>query len=455
MEVRIAPKKSPAMPPPTTVEEFLTLLRKSNVMDEARLTAYLDQVRSKGGMPTEPKPLAKLLVRDALLTYFQAEQLMLGRWRGFTIGKYRLLERLGFGGMGVVYLGEHFIMRRRVAIKVLPLSLAEDPWFLQQFHREAQLVAALDHPNIVRAHDIDTEGKLHYLVMEYVDGSSFHEIVTQHGPMDVVRAAHYIRQAAEGLQHAYEIGMVHRDIKPANILLSRQGVVKILDMGLACFSRNNRPEWANGSNDDRRMVGTDDYLAPEQIVNSDDVDIRADIYSLGATFYFLLTGKPPFHEAAHESHKLIWHLTRRPKPIRSLRADVPEGLEAVIDKMLAKNPWDRCAFPMGVSEALAPWTTEPIAPPPVAEMPCLSPALRPPPTADGKPSSATRFSTGGRSWVLCGPTPGTVPSSSILSQPGRTQAQQTTTSTQVNPPGPTPAPASPAPVAGNKPVKAS
>src|SRR5262249_34652854 len=157
--------------------------------------------------------------------------------------------------------------------------------------------------------------------------SSLQEIVDKHGPMTPLRAAHYIRQAAFGLQHAFEVGLIHRDIKPGNLLLDRQGLVKILDMGLVRFFRENEKKKAKA---DKRMVGTTDYLAPEQVVDSDEVDIRADIYGLGATFYFLLTGKTPFEDQAIAHQKLISHLARSPKAIRDYRSDVPGDLEALV-----------------------------------------------------------------------------------------------------------------------------
>jgi serine/threonine protein kinase len=247
---------------------------------------------------------------------------------------------------------------------------------LKRFYREAQAVAALNHPNIVRAHDVGQDDKLHFLVMEFVDGSSLQDIVSRNGPMDVTRAAHYIRQAALGLQHLHDVELVHRDIKPGNLLLNREGAIKILDLGLARFFRDQK-ELSPGKSNERAMVGTDDYLAPEQIVNSDDVDIRADIYSLGATLYFLLTGNSPFEDVTMAYQKLIRHLAQRAKPIRELRPEVPAALAAVVEKMMAKNPWERYQTPSAVVAALAPWTQGRVPPPPASEMPRLCVALQP------------------------------------------------------------------------------
>ena len=360
------------MPAPATNDEFLDLVRKSGVLDEKRLDAYLAKVAAANVIPPEPGKFAGLMVRDGILTHFQAEQFCQGKWRRFTIGRYKVLERLGAGGMGSVYLCEHKLMRRRVAVKVLPTAKADDPASLERFYREARAVAALDHPNIVRAYDIDQDDKLHFLVMEFVDGANFQEIVKRGGPMEVSRAAHYIRQAALGIQHAHEAaGIVHRDIKPGNILVDRNGIVKILDMGLARFFHDQDDILTKKY--DENVLGTADYLAPEQALDSHGVDIRADLYSLGATFYFVLTGRPPFAEGS-VAQKLIWHQTRQPKPIRSIRPDVPAELAAVLEKAMAKDPAQRYQTPIAMAEALAPWTTTPIPPPPESEMPQLSPA---------------------------------------------------------------------------------
>jgi serine/threonine protein kinase len=353
------------MATPASNAEFLDLVRKSQVAEEKRLEPYVEKLQA-GTLPAEPGKLAGLMVHEGVLTHFQAEQILMGRWRRFTIGKYKVLEKLGSGGMGLVYLCEHKLMRRRVAVKVLPTAKAKDPAALERFQREARAVAALDHPNIVHAYDIDQDAELHFLVMEYVDGSSLQDLVKKAGPLDVTRASHYMRQAALGLGHAHEKGLVHRDIKPGNILVDRSGVVKILDMGLARFFLDEDDVLTKKY--DENVLGTADYLAPEQIEDSHSVDTRADVYSLGATFYFILTGQPPFGEGTVHQ-KLAWHLSRQPKPVAEVRAGVPAGLSNLIQRMMAKKPDDRFAHLEEVAEALTPWTATTIAPPADAEMP--------------------------------------------------------------------------------------
>jgi serine/threonine protein kinase len=216
---------------------------------------------------------------------------------------------------------------------------------------------------------VDRDRNLHFLVMEYIDGPNLQEMVTQHGPLSVLRAAHYIRQAAAALQYAHEAGLVHRDIKPANLLVSRRGTVKLLDMGLARFSNQTGEVLTQG------ILGTPDYLAPEQVADSHTVDIRADIYSLGGTFYYLLTGATPFPEAT-VAKKLLWQKTREPEPICDIRPEVPRELAAVISTMMAKDRAQRYQTPEEIARALVPWTQTPIPPPAEHEMPRLSPAAR-------------------------------------------------------------------------------
>jgi serine/threonine protein kinase len=354
------------MPAPATADEFLGLARKSGLLDAAQLRAYLRR-RGEAGPPHEtPRAMADLLVSDNLVTRYQAEQLLRGKWRNFLLGgKYLVLGPLGSGGMGQVYLCEHKVMRRRVAIKVLP-DRSGEPSALQRFHREARAVAQLHHPNIVGGYDIDRDGRLHFLVMEYIDGSTLHTVVKVGGPMGPLRAAHYVSQAAAGLQHAHEAGLVHRDVKPSNLLLDRTGCVKVLDLGLARFFHEESDDLSRRHAEG--PIGTLDYMAPEQALDSHQADIRADIYGLGATYYFLLAGHSPFR-AESSLRKLICHQFERPQPIRSLRPDVPEGVAAVIDRMTAKAPAERYQTPAQVVEALAPWTRTAVPPPPPEEMP--------------------------------------------------------------------------------------
>lgn len=378
------------MPSPETREAFLEAVRKAQLITEPRLRACLQ--RGDGATPANtPRELADLLMREGTLTRYQATLLLKGSWDSFRIGPYRILERLGFGAMSNVYLCKHRATQARVAVKVLAATQAKDPVALKRFYREARATASLDHPNIVRVHDVDWDGETNFIVMDFVDGSSIQDIIKHFGAMDIQRAAHYIRQAALGLQHACEHGLVHRDIKPGNLLIDRKGEVKILDMGLARFAEEGDMEVLTQG----EVLGSPEYLAPEQALDSHKVDIRADIYALGSTFYLMLTGKPPYHEEKSVAGKLLSKETRPPKPIRSLRPEVPENLVAIVDKMMAKAPAQRYQNPLEVAEALTPWGDGPISEPPEQEMPQLSPAAQADPTTLEKgPTSKQRPSTG-------------------------------------------------------------
>src|SRR5262245_55037949 len=347
------PLRSEEMAPPATTDEFLSLVRRSGLVAEEQLNNFVGQLQSQRAFPPKAAALAERCVEAGLLYPYQAEQLMQGRHRGFTLGKYRILERIGLGGMGQVYLCEHERMRRRVAVKVLPSAALKAPGALERFEREARAAAALDHPNIVRAFDLDQEGSLHFLVMEYVDGPTLYDMVRQNGPLEIEPACEYIRQAAIGLQHAHEAALVHRDIKPSNILVDRTGVVKLLDLGLARFLDDNGDAITH-KYDDNYVLGTADYVAPEQTKDSHNVDVRADIYSLGATFYFILAGRPPFPEGT-PSEKLIAHQTKTPPSLKSLRHDVPVAVAVLIEKMMAKAPHHRFQTPIEVAKALEAW----------------------------------------------------------------------------------------------------
>ncbi len=400
------------MPSPTTIAELADLIRKSGVVEDSRLNEYLRQIQSVQPTPTDPRKCAAQMIRDGLLTQFQAENLLAGRWKRFFIGKYKVLERLGHGGMAQVFLCEHKIMKRRVAVKVLPTARAEEASSLERFHREARVVAALDHVNIVRAFDVDQDDQLHFIVMEYVDGVNLQDLVKRIGPLPPLRACHYIRQAALGLQHAFDAaGVLHRDIKPSNLLVDRQGVVKILDMGLARFFHDHEDLLTKQY--DETVLGTADYLAPEQAVDSHSVDIRADIYSLGGTFYFLLTGQPPFPQGT-VAQKLIWHQTREPKSINAYRNDVAPEIVAIVERMMAKSLDARFRWPREVAEALEPFTATPIPPPAEQEIPRLCPA------AQGVPLATSNSGRGSLPSVVIPPRPPapTVPPVAAGGMPG-------------------------------------
>ena len=357
------------MSEPNTVEDLTRLIRRSEMVDEQKLAGYLARREADGDLPVDAKAFAGELVRDGILTRFQAEQFLQGRWSGFVIGKYKLLERVGVGGMAQVFLCEHTESRERFAVKVLPPSKAEQPSALGRFFREARAATAIDHPNVVRTREINSDGAFHFIVMDYVEGPNLLEVVRKFGPLDVGRAVSYVRQVAEGLNHAFRSGIIHRDVKPGNILIDRRGQARLLDLGLARFY-NDHTDQLTIKYDDKIVLGTADYIAPEQVVNSHAVDIRADIYALGATLYFLLAGRPVF-PVGSVSQKLLWHRTKEPTPVRDVRPEVPEPLAAVLHKMMAKEPKKRYQTPAQVSAALEAFVPAVVPLPRPEEMPQL------------------------------------------------------------------------------------
>lgn len=332
------------MPPPSTADELVDLIRRGNLTDESRLEAFLRQLSTP---PDKPAELANLLIREQLLTRFQADSLLQGKYKGFHVGEYRVLQPLGAGGMAAVYLCQH-PDGRKVAVKVLNKERAEDSEIRKRFEREGRTVSALDHPNIVRAFEMGLDAKRHFLVMEYVEGCNLLQYVEQKGPPPIANACDWIRQAAVALQHIHEMNLVHRDIKPSNLLIDKKGIVKVFDMGLAKVFGDEQTILT------KRVVGTADFIAPEQTYDSHRVDIRADIYGLGLTFYFLLTGQIPFGTGT-VVQKILAQRTKEPESLTSLRPEVPAFLGAVVERMIAKDPDFRYQTPAEVIEALATW----------------------------------------------------------------------------------------------------
>ncbi|MCA9142058.1 MAG: protein kinase [Planctomycetaceae bacterium] len=341
-----------------SVDSFAELVQRSRLLSADQVKQVLQELEAAGSQVDTPEALADAFLRRDLLTSWQVGFLLKGKHSGFFLGSYRFLKMLGKGGMGAVYLAEHQMMRRRCAIKVLPTKLiSESSSVLDRFYLEAQAVAALDDPNIVRAYDVNKEmqGKreIHYLVMEYVDGCDLQVLVQRKGPLDYIQVADFTRQAASGLAHAHESGLIHRDIKPANLLIDERGTVKILDLGLARFF-DDRLDASLTTTHNESILGTADYLSPEQALDSHNVDTRTDIYSLGCTCYYMLTGHPPFPEGS-VAQRLMSHQSKSPKAIEKIRKDAPTDLVTIVEKMIAKSPDNRYQSAREVADACAAW----------------------------------------------------------------------------------------------------
>ncbi len=331
-----------------SMDEFLAVLEHSKLLKPEQFA----EVQRLAQEATDPPDLAKTLVRNGTLTRWQAGQLLAGRSK-CTVGKYKLLELLGRGGMGSVYLGEHVMMNRRVALKIIPRHIGKDPAGLERFLAEARTIASLDHPNVVQAYSVDNEGDQYYLVMEYVEGLDLNRLVEAEGPLDCASAVDYIRQAADGLAHSHSRNMVHCDIKPSNLIVNPQGVVKILDMGLARLAGQEKVG-GKVSEEDERILGSVDFMAPEQALHTADFNHRADIYSLGCTLYFLLTGHAPFPEGTLPE-RILKHQNQEPQSISAQRSDVPQSLIEICNKMMSKRPADRYQTAAELSQVLAAW----------------------------------------------------------------------------------------------------
>jgi serine/threonine-protein kinase len=343
------------------VAGLLDVLRQTGVLiaeQQSELGSFQDRF-------TEPQALAKELMERGWLTPYQINQLFLGRGAELVLASYIVLERLGEGGTGVVFKAQQERLNRVVALKVIRRELLTDPEVVSRFYREIRLVSQLTSPHIVHAYDAGPVGATHFLTMEYLEGADLRRLVKASGPLPVAQAIDCVRQTALGLQHIHENRLVHRDIKPSNLFLCTAqagGTIKILDLGLGRWRPAGAQPVPGAPGEGNSftsltpagsvMVGTPDYLAPEQALDFHAADIRADIYSLGCTLYYLLTGRPPF-PGGTLTQKLLMHQQAQAPPLEEFRADLPQGLAAVVGRMMAKRPEQRYQTPGELAALLA------------------------------------------------------------------------------------------------------
>ncbi len=336
---------------PVAAQDLFQLLEKSGLLTVPQVRKVRDKLDINDRASAEDT--ARRLVRERVITPFQAERLLEGRYRGLVIDRYRIRELLGFGGMGCVFIAEDPDEDRKVAIKVLSSEHALDAGMLARMKLESIAGMRLDHPNIIKTLRLGSTGAVHFLVMELVRGISLHELVALHGALKWPVACDIALQAAEALRAAHQIGIIHRDIKPANFLIDQEGVARILDFGLAMLGDGADEEFSLSMVFGHDCLGTPDYIAPEQSLDSRSVDGRADIYSLGATLYVALTARVPFPDKANRA-KLEAHRTRVPKNVCELRPEIPTEVGAIVARMMEKDPAKRFQSTAELIAALRP-----------------------------------------------------------------------------------------------------
>lgn len=359
-----------------TIADFLSVVRKSGLVNENQLTEVV------AALTDTSAPLrdewVQSLIDAGLLTQWQIDQLRRGKHKGFMLGKYKLLGLLGAGGMSSVYLAENPSIAKRVAIKVLPVKRVEETSFLARFEREARVAFQLGHQNIARAFDKEQIGSIHFIVMEYVEGVDLYVKVKEEGPLEVRDAANYIRQAAIGLHFAHEEGLVHRDVKPANLILDRRGTIKILDLGLALEGDEDDDASLTKAYDEK-VLGTADYLAPEQARDSHKADRRSDIYALGCTLYYVLVGHAPYAQGKL-AERIQAHMNKPAPNILEARPDLPSTIAELYFRMMSKSPEGRPQTAEEVANILDGWlkaNTGSASAAPRAEPPRRIPPRRP------------------------------------------------------------------------------
>jgi eukaryotic-like serine/threonine-protein kinase len=355
--------------PVTTVPDYCTLLVKSRLLPPEEVDAlYKKWKEERPGSDTRVDSFRRFLIAKRALTDYQAALVQRGRPDGFFIGGYKILDQIGKGQMGGVYKAVHNF-GQLVALKVLPASKARSAHTLGRFQREARLLTQFDHPNVVRAYQVGEGGGAHYIVMEFLEGETLDEVLDRRSRLPIGEAVRLVRQTLDGLQHLHERRAVHRDVKPANLMLTPgfvegkadttwDSTIKILDIGLGReLFDDDVPEGQIETQltQEGSVLGTPDYLAPEQAKDARSADIRADIYSVGCVLYHCLAGSPPFPET-NIMAQMLKHATEKPQPLAQVMGgNVPGAFQAVVDKLLAKRPEDRYPVPAAAAEALKPF----------------------------------------------------------------------------------------------------
>jgi len=336
-----------------TVEGFLKTVLKSGLLDRAHLQDALRDVPKE--QRDDPHALADHLIRKGKLSRFQAGKILRGASKGLLLDHFQVLSPIGRGGMSTVYLARDDRSGELVALKLLPPSRwRNEERLLARFQREMELSRRVAHPHLAWTHESGFCTGVYYIAMEYIPGKNLSRIVAEGGPLKVPRAARLMAEVASGLEHSHNQGLIHRDLKPSNIMVTPNDHAKVLDLGLALIEGEEAEQSVIGGQG--YIVGTMDYIAPEQTTDSAAVDGRADIYSLGCTLYFALTGQPPFPGGSGRD-KIRRHRQEEPRPLRDLAADVPVGFAWLIERMMAKDPAKRPPSAVAVEEELRAWTS--------------------------------------------------------------------------------------------------
>lgn len=384
------PAAGPAAPGAPTPGAFVQTILRSRLLDRPHLDAVL--AAAPESARASARTLADHFIEVGELTHYQTEKMLQGRWQGLVLGPYHVLAPLGRGGMGTVYLAkraaegvsggrgegvmvtDHPVVEsplppltpsplpfQLVALKVLPPKRArEEEKTLLRFRREMDLGRHLAHPNVTRTLDAGVLGGVHYIAMEFVPGESVRQMVGKGGPLPVADAARLFADVAAGLAHAHDKGLIHRDLKPSNIMVTPGGQAKILDLGLALLVGEVLPEDPSIVGGEGYILGTMDYIAPEQTSDATNVGPGSDVYSLGCALYYAVTGVPPF-PGGTALQKMRWHRTSTAPPANLINPVVPAGFAQVIERLMAKRPEDRLASAEAVRELLLPWAGETVA----------------------------------------------------------------------------------------------